>query len=361
MNRSLKLLTLFLISFLMIFSCSILNEQNTEKKVTIPSAENKVFIDVGNGKTGGTFEFKINHSEGFKLKNNINGWDAKYASIDHYKLALVTTAGTGSNALTTLPLGTSADVYTISKASLTAPSASATHIFFKNVPNGAYYVAIAAYDADNRNVTLVTGTTGTISVASGDNFAVSTAGGDAGNTGLVTVSATYTVPTNPVTIPLTLSTAFGADIEVEVTVTQNTNLLSAINAFRFYLVSTNTGNLVDANITGGPFDLTTGTKFSTLKTIASGNIGTMQKLIFKSVPAGTYYVAGAAYNSSGTINSTTNITSDTHNITITTTPVPTGNMGLFSISTTGGTSGSVVVTSTYGITTPAVILPIQLL
>lgn len=369
MKNSLKLLILFLTSFLLIFSCSIVNDQNNEKKANITSNENKIFIDVGKGKIGGDVSFKINLSEGFKTKSNVNGWDSKYDSINSYKIALVTGAGTGVNSLTTLPLGTSADVYSITKAAMIGIKTSPTaQIFLKNVPAGTYWVAVAAYDSYGRNISAVTGTTGTIAVASGDNFAVSTSGGDVGtNDGRVTVAADFSLPSNTVTTPLTLIDAFGADIEAIVTITDGaTKVKGDITSIRFYLVdSKTTSNLVDANIKKGPFDLTSGAQFTSLKA------GTATTITFKSVPAGTYYVAVSAY-STGPINSTTNITNLTSNtfsnITITTTPAPTGDMGTFSISNSGGDGGvapgpgRVAVNSTFGVSNAsAVVLPIKLL
>jgi hypothetical protein len=363
----LKLMILFLIAFYILSSCSILNVNKIEQNSNITSNKNNIFIDVGKGKIGGEISFEINFSKNFKTQGNVNGWDAKYASIDHYKVALVTTAGTGSNSLTTLPSGTSSDVYSISKASLASPTASATHIFFKNVPDGTYYVAVSAYDISNRNMTKVITTTGTISVSSGDNFAVSTSGGDAINNGSVTVSSIFAVPSPPVAIPLTLKDSFGANIQSDSTATDGTtNIKSDINLIRFYLVnSKTTSNLVDANIIKGPFDITSGALFTSLKS------GALTNLSFDSVPLGTYYVASAAFSSSTIVDSSTNITNLTKNtfanITITTSPAPTGNMGTFSISNSGGDAGAapgpgrVVVASNYDVSsTSSLILPLKL-
>lgn len=363
----LKLAVSFVVALSVLSSCSEITTSNFYKtKTGSIFQENKVFVDVGHGKKGGTVSFNVNLSEGFKTKANVNGWYSVYNSINSYKIALVSSAGTGSNALTTLPLGTSADIFSITKSAMSGTKTSPTaQIFLTNVPAGTYWIAVAAFDAQGRNVTKSTTTTGTISVAGGEIFAVSYGGGNGETSpynGRVTVAADFSVPATPVTIPLTLIDSFGANIQSTVTITDgSTNVKADIALIRFYLVnSKTTSNLVDANIIKGPFDLSSGTLFDSLKA------GTATTLTFASVPAGTYYVAGAAYNSSGTVDSTTNITNLTTNtfanITITTAPTPTGNMGTFSISNSSGDGdGSLVVNSTYLISSAsAVVLPLKL-
>lgn len=354
-------------SFLILISCSEINNTNVKKPIPIINSENKLLIDMGKGKKGGTVAFKINLAEGFKTKANVAGWDSLYASITSYKIALVTTAGGSS--LTTAPANNSSDVISITTSAITGTKTSpTTQIFLTNVPSGTYWIAVAAYDAQGRNVTQSTSNSGTISVASGDTFAVSTGGGNGDaspNNGRVTVATDFSVPSTAVTIPLTLVDSFGANLQATVTITDGTtNVKADINLIRFYLVNSNsTSNLVDTNIIKGPFDLSTGSNFTSLKA------GTATTLTFASVPAGTYYIAGAAYSSSSTIDSTTNITNLTtntfSNITITTNPTPIGNMGTFSVSNSGGdsgTTGRVVVSSAYGISTNSpVVLPLKLL
>lgn len=369
----LKLVVSFVVAISMFSSCSKITTANFDKNATASiSQENKVFIDVGHGKKGGTVSFNVNLSEGFKTKANVDGWSSVYNSINSYKIALVSSAGTGSNALTTLPNGTSADVFSITKSAMTGTKTSPTaQIFLTNVPAGTYWIAVAAYDAQGRNVTKSSSTTGTISVASGEIFAVSTGGGNGDaspNNGRVTIAADFSVPSSAVTIPLTLVDSFGANIQSTVTITDGSTKVKAdIALIRFYLVdSKTTSNLVDANIIKGPFDLSSGTLFDSLKA------GTATTLTFASVPAGTYYVAASAYSSSSTVDSTTNITNLTTNtfanITITTAPTPTGNMGTFSISNSGGDGstepgpGRLVVASTYVVSSAsAVVLPLKLL
>lgn len=366
----LKLAVSFVVALSMLSSCSKITTSNFDKNATASIyQENKVFIDVGHGKKGGTVSFNMNLSEGFKTKANVDGWSSVYNSINSYKIALVSSAGTGSNALTTLPNGTSADVFSITKSAMSGTKTSPTaQIFLTNVPAGTYWIAVAAYDTQGRNVTKTIGTTGTIG---GEIFAVSTGGGNGDsspNNGRVTVAADFSVPSSAVTIPLTLVDSFGANIQSTVTITDGTTKVKAdIALIRFYLVdSKTTSNLVDANIIKGPFDLSSGTLFDSLKA------GTATTLTFASVPAGTYYVAASAYSSSSTVNSTTNITNLTTNtfanITITTAPTPTGNMGTFSISNSGGDGstepgpGRLVVNSAYVVSSAsAVVLPLKLL
>lgn len=371
MYLSIKLLIMFVISLLVITSCTtVINNTNIEERAKIISNENKIIIDIGKGKSGGTVSFKINLSEVFKTKANVNGWDSLYNSINSYKISLVTTSGGGS--LTTAPTNTSADVINITKAAITGIKTSLTsQVFLTNVPAGTYWVAVAAYDLQGRNVTKTTSTTGTIAVIGGEIFAVSTGGGNGDispNNGMVTVTSTFSLPSAAVTIPLTLTDPFGANIQATVAITDGiTKVKANINLIRFYLVnSKTTSNLVDANIIKGSFDLTAGSLFTSLKA------GTSTTINFVSVTSGTYYIAVAAYNSSAIVDSTTNITNLTANtfanITITSAPTPTGNMGTFSISDTGGDGGAapgpgrLVVNSNYGVSSSAaVVLNLKLL
>lgn len=121
-----------------------------------------------------------------------------------------------------------------------------------------------------------------------------------------------------------------------------------IQLIRFYLVDSNATTLTDSNIKEGPFDVIStspgslGTLFTNLTGAGTGTIN------FTNVKTGTYYVAVAAYSSTTTVDSTTNITNlsttpgDYTGITISG-PV---DLGRFALSSTGGdfnTSGSITV------------------
>lgn len=359
----LKLFSIFLISISSLASCNIVSSSNIQKVNNDINNKDKVVIDIGKGKKGGNLSFKVNLSEVFKIKANENGFTSVYDSIESFKIALVTNSGTGSNTLTLAP---STSVYSINESVLSGnPTSSPVDIYLKNVPNGDYWIAVSAYDSDGRNVTSTTSTTGLIS---GENFAVSTGGGNeesSPNNGRVTVASDFTVPSTPVTVPLTLVDSYGSTIEATVTITDgSTKSKSDIQLLRFYLVNKNVDNepILDEHILKGNFDITTGTKFDSLKA------GTPTTMRFKNIPVGQYYVAVAAYESTTTVDSTTNITNLTENnnanITITTAPTPTGNMGTFSISNTGGDSGDlgriIVNTGYIPNTTNSVTLPLKL-
>lgn len=362
MQKILKISTMFIILCSVLISCLGIDNTNIKKLSTSNN------INVGKDKIGGKVKFEIKLDRMFKTKANVSGWDSLYNSINSYKIALVTSAGTGSNALTTLPSGTPADVFSITKAAMTGTKTNPTAEFFiTNVPVGTYWIAVSAYDAQGRNVTQSTSNTGTIAVSSGAVFAVSTGGGNgeiSPNNGRVTIATDFSIPSTPVSIPLTLVDSFGANIQGNSTITDGTtNIKSDISLIRFYLVdSKTTSNLVNANILKGPFDITSGALFSSL---VAGSVTTLS---FNSVPAGTYYIASAAYNSSTTVNSTTNITNLTNNtfanITISAGQSPTGDMGTFSISNSGGDSGigRVVINSTYDVSSTSIlVLPLKLL
>ncbi|MEK7431994.1 MAG: hypothetical protein AABZ74_02590 [Cyanobacteriota bacterium] len=89
-----KLILSFLIFFLILSSCSEINTKKLQKTSSFYYNKNKV-IDVGKGKIGGNIAFEINISNEFKTKSNELGWN--YNSIDHYKIALVTSSGSGNN------------------------------------------------------------------------------------------------------------------------------------------------------------------------------------------------------------------------------------------------------------------------
>lgn len=360
----LKLLTIFITAIFSLTSCNIVNSLNIQEKTT--HLKDNFTIDVGKGKLGGNISFKVKISEGFKIKNNKNGFNSLYDSINSYKIALVTSAGTGSNSLTTLPNGNSSDIYSINKVDLSRTQTSPdANIYLQNVPAGSYWVAVSAYDSDGRNITATTSTTGKIGT---ETFSVSTGGGNqesSPNNGRVTVAADFTIPSTPVTIPMTLVDSYGATIEATVDIDAGTNPLTNIQFLRFYLVDSNTdnSNLVDSNIKKGPFDISSGTLFTNLVS------GTPTTVKFVSVPTGTtYHIAVAAYNSTSPVDNSTNITNllanNNVNITITSNPTPTGNMGTFSVSNGGGNSnlGSVSVDSNYQVNSPTpVTVTLQLL
>jgi hypothetical protein len=362
MYVALKVLSIFLISILTITSCNNVSPSNIQK--VEHNNNNKFVIDVGKGKLGGNISFKINLSEGFKIKANEKGFTSVYNSITSYKIALVTSAGTGSNSLTTLPNGDSSDIYSIDKVDLSRTQTSPdANIYLTNVPDGTYWIAVSAYDSEGRNVTETTSTTGLIG---SEKFAVSTGGGNSEsspNNGRVTVASDFSVPSTPVTIPLTLVDSYGATIEATVTIIDGSSKSkSDVQSVRFYLVDNNTdnGNIVDSNILEGSFNLSSGTKFDSLKA------GTATTMRFKNIPVGSYYVAVAAYDSSSTVDSTTNITNLTANnnanITITTSPAPTGDMGTFSISNSGGSGSGLIQVNTGYIpnTTSSITLTLKL-
>lgn len=124
---------------------------------------------------------------------------------------------------------------------------------------------------------------------------------------------------------------------------QTKKLKSDISLIRVYLVNSNASTLGDSNIKFGPLDISsssTGTLltfFNNLKGVSgTGSIK------FSNVGSGTYYVIVGAYSDTGTINSTTNITDNTNNIsgaysTLTESSI---DLGRFAISTSGGDSNS---------------------
>jgi hypothetical protein len=338
-------------------------------------------FDMGNGKPGASLAVKLNLNEGFKTSAFVNGNPAgTFALINSFKIAMIANnSGTGLNPLA----GTS--ILSITKAALTGSVGSnSAELILKNVPSvtGGTYVAVAAFDSNGTNITVATGTTVTITGATGP-FAVSNAGGQAAFPGRVRITAALVATdTAPVTIPLTLRNIAGATIDVTVNDNGHTSPHRIGNGdtalFRFYLVNTSASAppaLVDANIKKGPFNLTTGAKFTALTTNGNNKTG-LATLQFLNVPPGTYFVAGAAYSSSATVNSTTNITAATsatygasyavhsNTITIGASPLPIGIMGIYSISNTGGDgNGSITVNADLTVSPSAspVVLNIELL
>lgn len=109
---------------------------------------------------------------------------------------------------------------------------------------------------------------------------------------------------------------------------------SNIQLLRLYLVNSNAISLSDSNIKSPSFDISSGSKFTSLKS------GTSTSIQFNNVPNGTYYVAIAAYNSSTTVDSTTNITDKNTSSGYTNITSSSTNLGRFAISTSGGDSPS---------------------
>ena len=227
-KSTLPFLTLFIS---VITACSTGNLASTAKvdlnKSNLTGSQQPVTIDVGKGKLGASSPVKLNITNGFKTKANINGFDGKFTSVSRFNIVLVSTAGTGSNDLTssTLPSGTSADIFSITKALLithgntvtdNSPSDSFAEIMLKNVTAGTYFVAVAAYDSIDVNQTKATGTTCLIS---SEKYAVSTGGGD--GSGSVTITGNSVSNTATITIPLTLNDSYGATVDSTVNVSES--------------------------------------------------------------------------------------------------------------------------------------------
>ncbi|MBC7475940.1 MAG: hypothetical protein H7263_16780 [Candidatus Sericytochromatia bacterium] len=132
-----------------------------------------------------------------------------------------------------------------------------------------------------------------------------------------------------------------------------------IKLIRFYLVDSNASSLGNTNIQSSSFDIT-GSSTGTLGTLFTNltNTGGTGTIKFINVSSGSYYVAAAAYSSTTTINSTTNINNlntlpagNSTNINLTS--PSTINLGRFSLSNSGGDapglSGLVTVGSSYNL------------
>lgn len=112
-----------------------------------------------------------------------------------------------------------------------------------------------------------------------------------------------------------------------------------IQLLRLYLVDSNASNLTSSNIKYGPFDIIVSNGKASLDTFFSdvkSTIGT-GSISFSNVGTGSYYVAVAAYSSTSTINSTTNISNLRTTPAGSTTNINNGtNLGKFALSTSGG-------------------------
>lgn len=194
--------------------------------IQIQKTSNLYVADIGHGKTGASFRTTINFSEGFKVKNNLDGTPAKVnsdiASVDAYLLELAASPAAGSD-----PLASSfGSVMNIAKTS----SGSFT-ILFQNVPANntgkRYFVGLVTKDSGGTVISRNPAVDWTGSSAN-TGLAVTNGGGDPANPGSITVDTNFSVSNAAdLTIGIALLDAVGAQIESQATVTNGADKTAA--------------------------------------------------------------------------------------------------------------------------------------
>lgn len=180
-----------------------------QMEAALARGEEIVVADAGQGKkTPASLSLKIDYSGGhdksFSTKASVNGSAPKVAAdVQSFQVWLIDTA----SAIPTGALTAVAGPFTITY------TGSPQTLFLDNVPPSAnqYFVAVAARDNTNANISKAGGTT-----IGGQNVAVSSGGGS--GSGSVVVNAAYQVSSpNPLTVAVQLKDGIGATIEARAT------------------------------------------------------------------------------------------------------------------------------------------------
>lgn len=273
--------------------------------------EKKLYtIDMGH-KGGSSLNFKIKLSKAdFAVKSNENGKIYNADDIDKIKIILFNPSSFTSGSIITTPVTFRS--FTINSGGAnTSIGTSTISVNFTNVPGNLnpYRIGIQALKG-SKIITKAIGLYGLLNGVSTDIYAVSDSGGDetgvlrSPGSGKLTVDATnltFTASGSTTTSlgsTLKLIDAYGANIDSQITIIPNTVPLSSIKLISFYLVDSS-----DLSIKAGPFDFSSQTKYDSL---VAGNTTAIK---FSNVPAGSYYVASAAYNNT-TPSSGANITNN---------------------------------------------------
>ncbi len=217
-NLKLKL-TLLVLSSISILACQstpvsgVSSSAQSLIQALANQAQAKVFRASYQSPSQAAFQVSlVAKQNSFQTQNSQAGQAAKdFTDVSAFRVFLVSSATAPSGTITPF----NSNVYTIN-----TPTAAQT-LIFDNVPAGSYYACATAFDSTttfNTSTNLADKQTQTLDYSEGK-VACSSAGGEGGSPGRVTIDANYQVTgTASLQINLTLQKAIGANIGSNITV-----------------------------------------------------------------------------------------------------------------------------------------------